>query len=74
MADVVVFNEMDKILPKIQSLESEILQLFCRTIGKRGPTGIAGPDNVMNNSISLLTSARNMLSRIAEDYKIPIKQ
>jgi len=69
---VVVFDELDTVFPKIQQIEFEVLQLFRRTIGARGPTGVNGPENVMNNSIALLTSARNMLIRIAKDYNIPI--
>ena len=67
-----VVKVREKFLPKAIKMDAKATALFCKTVGRTGPTGIRGDNNDVNVTIQLLRASANMLESSAIRYGISV--
>jgi len=64
--------EIRELLPVIRDLNEKLNNLFCQTIGLRGPQGLTGPESDVSYAYQYLDGAKCFLKAIADHFGLPM--
>lgn len=64
--------EIRELLPIILDLNKKLNNLFCQTVGLRGPQGITIPESDVSYAYQYLDGAKCLLKAIADHFGLPM--
>lgn len=64
--------DIRELLPIIRDLNKKLNNLFCQTVGLRGPQGVTMPESDVSYAYQYLDGAKCLLKAIADHFGLPM--